>query len=141
MWPACCGGRCPALPWGRCSGQWQLQCRNQRGRHCALPTGHVRHIGGHPLHPWHSNLPAIKVPIDHDVDINATTGQSQPALGWAIQRKYYKLCEYLLSKGAQPTTGQRKIIERVGEEKRRQARKRETVNDIVSGAIRRRKKE
>ena len=71
------------------------------------------------------------------VDISATCGDGNTALEWAIRRRDYELCEYLLSKDAQPTTDQQKIIEMARERRKMKTEKREKrerVNNIVSKA-------
>ena len=53
----------------------------------------------HPLRPWLSNMPVIKVLLDHDADINATSGEGETTLGYAIIRKDHKCPR--VSKGVQ----------------------------------------
>ena len=100
-----------------------------------------------------SYLSVIRVLIDNGVDINATDGEGTTALAWAIMRRDYELCEYLLSNNAHATPEQQNIIKRAKEgrggiwwlSERREmgyplSEKRKRVDDIVSRAVRRTRK-
>ena len=100
-----------------------------------------------------SYLSVIRVLIDNGVDINATDGDGTTALAWAIMRRDYELCEYLLSNNAQATPEQQSIIKRAKEgrggiwwlSERREmgyplSETRKRVHDIVSRVVSRTRK-
>ena len=111
------------------------------------PIVRVRYVG------TVSYLSVIRVLIDNGVDINATDGDGTTALAWAIMRRDYELCEYLLSNNAHATPEQQNIIQTAKEgrggiwwlSERREmgyplSEKRKRENDIVSRAVRRTRK-